>query len=370
MTTLTQPLTAGDTKIYVADLSAWNANSGTNYNYAAIFYYTDSTGYMYPAGTYTRIVPAFGSGTNAKTNLDKTNNIITLNSAYSGVTIPAGTQVCASTAGGTYFYPFSNITNSSIADWTFKTTTFSSENNYLIAAKYIRFYAYSSGYFAGITIKDITNNTNNIIYDSSGYNNNATAVGELKTAQLSPTHKTSISKVSGQYIRINDRPAACMPKDAITVNIWQYCTTWNNPISCTEGGGWNFENSSGVRFPIYIASVGYKVAQSSITTSSLLNGWHMLTGTMDKDNAKIYIDGEEVGTIAVGSTYGIGYANNYIFIGAEAAGNNTSPANSNFVGNIADVRIYATALSADDIKELYRTSKILSGTAMVPRDLE
>jgi hypothetical protein len=48
--------------------------------------------------------------------LDKTNNIITLNAAYSGPTIPAGTSVCASTDGSTYFYPFGGIAHASIQD--------------------------------------------------------------------------------------------------------------------------------------------------------------------------------------------------------------------------------------------------------------
>ena len=82
----------------------------------------------------------------------------------------------------------------------------------------------------------------------------------------------------------------------------------------------------------------------------------MLTGTMDKDNIKIYYDGIEVGTVANGSANGIGYANNYIFIGGEAQGNSTSPASSAYVGNLSDVRIYATALTAEQIKELYNTS--------------
>ena len=82
----------------------------------------------------------------------------------------------------------------------------------------------------------------------------------------------------------------------------------------------------------------------------------MITGTMDKDNVKLYIDGEEKGTIATGSTNGIGYINNYIFIGGEAQGNTTTPANSNYTGKISDVRIYATALTTEQVKELYNTS--------------
>lgn len=38
--------------------------------------------------------------------------------------------------------------------------------------------------------------------------------------------------------------------------------------------------------------------------------------------------------------------------------------------NISDFRIYATALTAIQIKELYKTSMIINGASMVARDLE
>lgn len=198
---------------------------------------------------------------------------------------------------------------------------------------------------------------NNIIYDSSGFQNNGIVTGDITLDDANTIrYENSSKQVNGSYIRVENRPAECMPKDAITVNLWQYATSWYNPISCTEGGGWNFENSSGIRFPVYISGVGYKVAQSTITPASTLNAWHMLTGTMDKDNIKIYYDGQEVGTVATDSTNGIGYANNYIFIGGEASGNKLTPASSAYVGNLSDVRIYATALTAEQILELYHTS--------------
>ena len=197
----------------------------------------------------------------------------------------------------------------------------------------------------------------NIAYDCSGYGNDGTITGSLTTVADTPRYSCATKMTNGQYIRVNNRPAVCMPKDAITINLWQYATSWANPISCTQGGGWNFENgSSGIRFSVYISSVGYKVAESSITSASTQNAWHMLTGTMDKDNIKIYYDGEEVGTVANGSTNGIGYANNYIFIGAEAGGDDVTPTNSQYAGNLSDIRIYATALTPAQIKELYTTA--------------
>ena len=118
----------------------------------------------------------------------------------------------------------------------------------------------------------------------------------------------------------------------------------------------NFENSNGIQFPVYIASVGYKVANSGVSVDSLKNSWHMLTGTFDKTNVKIYIDGVLKTTTATNSTNGISYpSGNVIFVGAEAAGN-TTPASTAYIGNISDFRIYATALSAADILELYQTA--------------
>ena len=204
------------------------------------------------------------------------------------------------------------------------------------------------------------------VYDSSGYSNNGTIVGSLTTAASSPRYSVATYKPNGAYIRINNRPNTIGAKDAITVNMWVNFSTWGNCISCTQSGGWNFEeNSSGLRFPIYIASVGYKTAQSTITSASLKNAWHMLTGTMDSNNVKFYIDGEEAGTVATDSTNGIGYANNYIFIGGEAGADSTSPASSSFVGTVSDTRIYATALTATQVAELYNTSATIDSSGNI-----
>ena len=206
---------------------------------------------------------------------------------------------------------------------------------------------------------------NSSIYDCSGYKHDVTSTGTITLSNSSIRYSQASHFINGSYVRVNARPVT-MPQNEITVNMWVNFSTWGNPISCTEGGGWNFEEASGgIRFPVYIASVGYKVAQSTTTSASLKNSWHMLTGTMDSTNVKIYIDGELAGTTAVGSTNGVGYANNYLFIAAEASGNQTSPASSTYVGDISDVRIYASALVDKQIKELYNESVAIDKSANV-----
>lgn len=202
-------------------------------------------------------------------------------------------------------------------------------------------------------------------YDCSGFCNNGTRTGTFTWTSDTPKYNVSTVFPSGSNFITAGRGA--MVTDSITVSLWCKYSTWGNPISCTEGGGWNFENgSNSIRFPVYVSGVGYKIAESNIAPSTLINQWHMITGTFDKTNIKIYIDGELKGTIATGSTNGIAYpSSNAIFIGAESAGSATSPESSYFVGNISDVRIYATALSASDVKSLYQNSAYIDSSGNV-----
>lgn len=359
MTTLKQQLKAGDTKIYVNDLSAWS--TAANYrNYAAIFGYKDSTGYTYPDGVYTRNTPAFWSGnTEVKTTLDKTNNIITLNEAYSGETIPVGRSICQATAGAVYFYPFGAVANSGIADWTLKTTTFSSEHNYLSAARYMRFCMYSSSMCAGVKLTN--QGRESTVYDISGLNNNGQMISTLSYATNSPRYKTATI-----FNGVNSAIAAGrsgMVRDAITISLWGYMTDWSTyaqrMISCTEGGGWNFEpGSSKMRFACGTGATSntYKTITSTKTLASLSSGWHMFTGTYDGFQQKIYIDGVLEGTndAYTEKTPLYYHSSNGVFVGAEAGSSSTTPASGYyFNGYISDVRVYATALSAQDIQDLY-----------------
>ena len=198
--------------------------------------------------------------------------------------------------------------------------------------------------------------------DISGYSNHGTKNGTITYNSDTPRYSTStVFNGSNTFI-------ACgrggMVKDEITINIWIYLSSWSsfsNPVSCTEGGGWNFEkNGTKIQFPVGTgtSSNTYKTVMSINDYSSLSAGWHMLTGTYDGLSLKIYIDGVLNNTTTAYTTKTPIFYNsaNGIFIGAEAGGNQTTPAGTYFNGRISDFRIYATALSADDVKQLYQVS--------------
>lgn len=81
----------------------------------------------------------------------------------------------------------------------------------------------------------------------------------------------------------------------------------------------------------------------------------MFTGTYDGYITKIYIDGVLRGSSSTKSekTPIFYNASNGIFIGAEAGGSATTAGGQYFNGKISDLRIYATALSASDIADMY-----------------
>lgn len=225
------------------------------------------------------------------------------------------------------------------------THTSNTSNYWLFANMQLEEKDHATGYTADTR-------SENIVYDSSGFNNHMIAVGNPTVSSDSIRNIVSTYFINGQYALAQQNANLYLPKDSITVSLWTKCSTWGNPISCTEGGGWNFEDiGSGLQFPVYISGVGYKIANSGLSPSTLLNAWHMLTGTFDGTTLKIYVDAQLKGTTSTGTTNPIGYAANRLVISGEARG--ATPASSTYVGNVSDVRIYATALSAEDIQTLY-----------------
>jgi len=105
LTTLSQELKNGDTVVHLVDASNWyndgTVDVSTHLRSIIIWDYVNSFGYKYPALTYSR--HWFGNAWDPGA-IDYANNTITLKNAWSGGTIPAGTQLSNGSSGWSYKY--------------------------------------------------------------------------------------------------------------------------------------------------------------------------------------------------------------------------------------------------------------------------
>lgn len=206
-TTLAQDLKDGDTVVYLTSTSGWTNTTATHQLGLIFWNYKDSTGYQYPEGVYSR-----NAWVNLYTsnNVNKTNNTITLNSAWNHGTFPAGTKVSQSNSSGHKYF---NYTNSYYpSDWT--------ETSYIIggiqtpyvfqsakfnqAAKYMRFvilHNYSGGStssttkISNISLRDVTleKNLNDNYYNKQ---------------QTDAKIKVEADKITSAVSRISDNETA------------------------------------------------------------------------------------------------------------------------------------------------------------------
>lgn len=355
VTTLREPLHKGDKIIYATDLSQWSTSSSNYYFYAAIFGYKNSLGEVYPDLFYTQDAPQFGTYSD-KSHIDKTNNTITLNSAFTGQDRPAGTTICQSTQGSTYFYPWSGIPATSITDWVFKTASFKpSSSTRLRAARYIRWNTYGKCYIAGNKLVDNFFNDDRII-DSSGYNNHGIKNGNITMSTTSGRYSNS-AVFDGSTVYIEADP---LPLETQTISIW-IKTSWvsssgyHMAVHDKKTGlaiGW----SSNQLITYVGTSTGGSGSRIDITaTSYTANQWnHIVVVKTGANTRDVYVNGVLV--TPSGSNYWVGDQDTLNIGNRHVSGGYSSY----FKGQLSDFRAYATALSADDIKRLYEVSASVS----------
>ena len=192
------------------------------------------------------------------------------------------------------------------------------------------------------------------VYDNSGYGYNSTTTSNITITEDSKSglrcanFNGSSSYVMGPKLEFMDK--------AITVNVWAKASSWTTTsakkiISCTESGGWQITLTSDSKLKFYPYINGYKTVD--VAESTLTDTWHMITGVYDGSNVKLYVDGVQVSTTAV--TGSITYGNAPVTVGAEPSTSTTSVSGDYFNGKIGDVKIFSTALSANDILAEYQT---------------
>lgn len=200
----------------------------------------------------------------------------------------------------------------------------------------------------------------NICYDSSGYNHNGTIIGKYAITTSDKRYKSAFWTDKDGYISIGTQ--LYQMRDEMTVNVW-INKTWSlnvgTPFSSVEGGGFGWQcNGANYTFYCGTGTSSNTYISKAITVNNLSDGWHMLSATYNGLALKVYIDGELNSTVNKYSTKTPLYYNNNsgMFVGRESSGNTNTSNTDSYRGSICDVRIYATALTAAQVKELYNTS--------------
>ena len=202
---------------------------------------------------------------------------------------------------------------------------------------------------------------NKYLMDCSGYNNEVKAIGSNNTSCTSPKGLSGTTCGASSCINLGTAPKIQYP---LTIAFWfntsDLSVNNNRLISCTEGGGWNIEASStNLRWTIGLGATSnsYKYCDSTKTLTQLQDAWHHIVCTYNGLKAQMYIDGtlEKEVTHYTTATPIYYNNNNAVFLCGESGANTTTPAKTYTVNtSVADFRVYATALSADDVKELYQ----------------
>ena len=118
-TTLAKELKNGDTVVYLNSAKGFNSEVKYGYQKGFIFWnYKNSKGYSYGTETYSRNV--YTNLWDDGASINKSNNTITLKSAWNHGAVASGTSVSQCSDGGNYTYLNSNFTVSSANTWVHK----------------------------------------------------------------------------------------------------------------------------------------------------------------------------------------------------------------------------------------------------------
>ena len=183
----------------------------------------------------------------------------------------------------------------------------------------------------------------NIVSDTSGYNYNGTSNGTLKTNTNTPRYDECTDFAAGPYIALPTMDFSGFA-NSYTISWWGNYTNTNNTMF------WGFIN--GNRLNLYTSGGNYywNTGDSgnnpfTVSASAYADGnWHHFAITGNGSTNILYIDGIQRGTA---KTYKAITGTQIIINGWDTS------TSYDFNGFMSDFRIYATPLSADNIKALY-----------------
>ena len=224
------------------------------------------------------------------------------------------------------------------------------------------------------------NNINtNIIYDTSGYCNNGTIVGDITTITPSPRYDVAAHLESSSPTTNNNTGLTYIQTAfRLTTPTQMTICWWGHPESGLGGNSnhaaWCTSASSSAptdydQTAFHHRDKRFDICLNSASSTSLsltfnnytLNEWHYYSVTYDGKIAILYKDGIETNRSTISSSEAPLKTFSYLYIGFSKAGG----VYRKTLGSYSDFRIYATALSAQQIKELYTTSMQIDSSGNV-----
>ena len=198
------------------------------------------------------------------------------------------------------------------------------------------------------------------VYDTSGFGNDGTMVNNIAHTSDTPLYDSSINlqKANSNYINLQNTYIT----NQSTINFWGKVNTFNNWqrffefCNVLQGQAGNHRillatsgNSQQLTLHIYGGDTGTTSLYINNNITTIDTNWHMYSIVFNKTNLKVFMDGTSiVDTTMTQELTSMGRQYSYI-------GKSSYSENSYFDGNISDFRIYSTALSAEDIRQLYGT---------------
>lgn len=183
------------------------------------------------------------------------------------------------------------------------------------------------------------------VYDCSGYQNNGTISGSLSCSNDSPRYKTSTISIDESSFSKILCSNLNLPNGQTTLSFWSKPTNKNeedsSKIEITYSKNKYFTY---INYQYFIHDGDYKYKWKNYWSDG---NWHFVTCLFDGTNTKIYIDGNNISPNTDSDT--------------STAKTQLDDLTLLIRGNsLSDFRVYATALSEEDIKELYNTSCIIN----------
>ena len=201
---------------------------------------------------------------------------------------------------------------------------------------------------------DLSNKANNpfVVTDSSGYGHHGQIVNTVSYTNDSRRYSSSIDLANtvSSYIT-----GSCYASDTITFSLWVKFNTMKNAHvidmrTSTEGYQPFYTYANGT------VQSGGSNSYVSFSSSFQIDRWYHVVFSYDSSALKMYVDGVNIGSSGKGSAF------NKVL--PFYLGTRFNQANYSDV-YISDFRIYCTALSAEDILDLYHTSAKIDKTGKV-----